>query len=137
MLALQREKIEVGIKKVPGALKDEIADLKLKLDSITEMFYLLRKRYSKSKEQSVDKIIDGALFNKDGIPLNSSFIGFTQNSRYPYILIIDANGDYKVGNNTFTSLSSSAEFVSGVRRSGWTFWKLLDGRTLKEVYKVK
>jgi hypothetical protein len=137
----QQKKIEVGIKKAPAALKDEITELKLKLDSITEMFYILRKRYSKKKEQTIENdakvVVDNDIFNKDGVPLNSSFIGFTQNSRYPYILIVDENGDYKVGSNTFPSLSASAEFVSGVRRSGWTFWKLLDGRTLKEVYKVK
>jgi phage-related minor tail protein len=127
---------DVNIKK-PENFKEEFEDMKFKLDAITEMFYLLKKRFGKKNKSEELKKENNAIFNKDGIPLNSSFIGFTKNSNYPFILIIDEDGKYKVGQDEFKSLSSSAEFVSGVRRSGWTFWKLFDGRTLKEVYKVK
>ena len=132
-----KKQIVVDIKKPANTLKSELKDLQLKLDSITEMFYLIRKRYGKKSEQKVAEQSVDDIYNKDGVPLNSSFIGFTQNSKYPYILLVDDKGIYRVGKETFLSLSSAAEFVSGVRRSGWTFWQLLDGRTLKEVYKNK
>jgi hypothetical protein len=42
---------------------------------------------------------------------------------------------YRIGNFKYASLSAAAEVVSGVRRSGWVFWKLPSGETLKELYK--
>jgi len=135
-MSAQTQKI-VDIKANPTNMQEEVADMRFKLEAINEMFYALRKRFRKKNksEQNIEKAED--IFNKDGIPLNSSFIGFTKKSVYPFVLIVDENGLYKVGSKKFKSLSSSAEFVSGVRRSGWTFWKLFDGRNLKEVYKVK
>ncbi len=134
---MNTEKQKIVLKNKPSSLKEEFEDMKLKLESITEMFYILRKRYGKKKKDKSEKDVVDDVFNKDGIPLNSSFIGYTSSSNYPFILIINEKGNYKVGNKSFNSLSASAEFVSGVRRSGWTFWKLFDGRTLKEVYKIR
>lgn len=135
----QMQKIEVQLKKEPDNAKEELYDMRLKLESITAMFYELRKKFGKPKEDSkIDgDVQDNGIYNKDGVPLNSSFVGFTKKSVYPYVLVVDKNGNYKVGDKSFKSLSASAEFVSGVRRSGWTFWKLFDGRTMKDVYKVK
>jgi len=135
-MSIQKQK-NIAVKANPINTQEEIEDLRFKLEAITEMFYALKKRFSKKgkSEKNIEKAEE--VFNNDGIPLNSSFIGFTRNSSFPFILIVDENGTYKVGSKKFKSLSASAKFVSGVRRSGWTFWKLFDGRTLKEVYKVK
>ena len=38
-----------------------------------------------------------------------------------------------VNNMKYDSLSAAAEGISGVRRSGWTFWKFPDGKNVKEV----
>ena len=118
-------------------LKLKLEEFTIKLDSMASMLRLIRKQATKKyKEQSGEEVIEEEnLMNKDGIPLNTVYTGITSKSPYPYILIVDGNGDYKIGEKSFDSLSMAAEFVSGVRRSGWTFWKTFDGRTIKEVFK--
>ncbi len=117
--------------------KEQLADLKLKVDSMSQMFFMLRKlgMAKKEKEDSEKPIEDKLLINKDGIPMNTCFVGYTRKSRHPYILVVNEKGEYVLGTKVFESLSSAAEFVSGVRRSGWTFWCTLEGETAKEVYK--
>lgn len=73
--------------------------------------------------------------NKDGIPVGTICIGATEKSPFLYYLTVEAD-HYTVGLQQFPSLSAAAEAVSKVRRSGWTFWKLVDGRTLKEAYRT-
>ncbi len=127
----------ISIKKSPKTMEEEMRDMKLKLAAMTEMFKMLKKITKKKLEENREDeaSVEELVFNKDGIPLNSSFLGYTSKSPYPYILTVGSDGIYRVGTKEFASLSAAAEFVSGVRRSGWTFWKLVDGRTLKEVYK--
>jgi hypothetical protein len=72
--------------------------------------------------------------NKDGIPIGITCIGATERSHFLFYLTVEPEG-YRIGSVHFASLSAAAEAASQVRRSGWTFWKLLDGRTLKEVYR--
>ncbi len=76
-----------------------------------------------------------ATINKDGIPIGTLCIGATEKSHFLFYLTVEADG-YAVGSQKFASLSAAAEAASLVRRSGWTFWKLLDGRTLKEAYRA-
>lgn len=74
--------------------------------------------------------------NRDGLPLNTSFIGISKGT--PFVMVVNAEGKYVVGMDAYDSLSAAAEAVSGVRRSGWTFWRLLDRKTtLKEAYGKK
>jgi len=73
--------------------------------------------------------------NKDGIPIGTTCLGATEKSPFLYYLTVKADG-YTVGSQKFASLSAAAEAISFVRRSGWTFWKLVDGRTLKEAYRT-
>lgn len=71
--------------------------------------------------------------NKDGIPIGISLIG--QSAFGTRILTVRKDG-YYVGEIQYPSLSSAAEAVSGVvRKSGWVFWKLPNGKSLKEVYR--
>ena len=50
--------------------------------------------------------------------------------------VVNVNGVELTGGKNFNSLSQSAEFFSKIKRkSGWVYWRLQDGRTLKEVYK--
>lgn len=76
-----------------------------------------------------------AAMNKDGIPVGTVCLGATEKSPFLYYLTVEPDG-YRVGSTHFESLSAAAETVSLVRRSGWTFWKLLDGQTLKEAFKA-
>jgi hypothetical protein len=73
--------------------------------------------------------------NKDGLPIGTVCFGATEKSPFLQYLTIEADG-YVVGSVLYPSLSAAAEAMSGVRRSGWTYWKLVDGRTLKEAFKV-
>lgn len=66
------------------------------------------------------------------IPNGTVFRGTTKGRTY-FLKVRD--GKFYVGNQEYDSLSSAAAGVSGVRRSGWTFWKLKDGRTAKNAFK--
>jgi len=68
------------------------------------------------------------------IPEDVLLIGRTKGQQY--VLRPTPEG-FKVGDYVYKSLSAAAEAVSGVRRSGWTFWHLPDGRTAKEVFGKK
>lgn len=72
--------------------------------------------------------------NKDGIPIGTICFGGTEKSPFIFYLTVEEDG-YVVGGQKFASLSAAAETVSQVRRSGWAFWRLLDGRTLKEAFR--
>jgi len=89
----------------------------------------------KDQHGSPKPALPAANFNKDGIPIGTVCFGATEKSPFLYYLTVDAEG-YTVGSTQFASLSAAAEAVSYVRRSGWTFWKLLDGRTLKDAFKA-
>lgn len=65
------------------------------------------------------------------IPYDILFIGRSKGRQYT---MIHTNEGFKVGSKVYPSLSAAAEGVSGVRRSGWTFWCLPDGRTAKEAF---
>lgn len=73
--------------------------------------------------------------NKDGIPIGTVCLGATEKSPFLFYLTVNPES-YTVGLQEFASLSAAAEAVSQVRRSGWTFWKLVDGRTLKDAYRT-
>ena len=73
--------------------------------------------------------------NKDGIPIGISLIGLTPIGAR--ILTVMEDG-YYIGALRYGSLSAAAEAASGiVRKSGWVFWKLPNGQTIKEVFKAK
>jgi len=85
------------------------------------------------KPEGGDNAYDTSL-NKDGIPFNLCFVGVDRTG-FPRILTAREDG-YYIGNIKYNSLSAAAEDVSGiVRKSGWVFWKLPDGRTAKEAFK--
>ena len=88
---------------------------------------------SEKADLSSNAYSDAAL-NKDGLPYNMCFVGADKYG-FPRMLVVKEEG-YIVGPTTYNSLSSAAEAVSGiVRKSGWVFWKLSDGRSVKEAFK--
>ena len=72
--------------------------------------------------------------NKDNLPIGLVCYGVTEKSQFPFCLTVEKDS-YLIGGMKMESLSAAAEAVSGVRRSGWTFWRLPDGRNLKEAFK--
>jgi len=71
-------------------------------------------------------------FNKDGIPIGTVMLGTSKNGGM-HVLTVKKDC-YSIGINKYNSLSAAAEESSGVRRSGWTFWKTTSGKTAKEEF---
>ena len=119
----------------PQTVEERLEALEEKLMAMTLAFYATRNVL---KQKQVIDEIEHEVYgdvpkNSDGIPLNTALIGETKG--IPYLLIVNELGEYVVGYKKYPSLSAAAEDISGVRRSGWAFWKLPDGRTAKEVFK--
>jgi len=94
-------------------------------------------RGQSNRAESPKVTATGVPLNKDGIPVGVVCTAATE--RHPSILFyltVHTDG-YQVGSKVYDSLSSAAKDISGVRRSGWTFWRLPGGKTLKEVYRGK
>lgn len=121
--------------KKPQTVEDRLTALEEKIHAITIAFHATRNMLAKkeSPEVKADPHFGQQPTNKDGVPLNSTLIGITKG--VPYILVVNELGEYLVGNNKYHSLSAAAEAVSGVRRSGWTFWKTAEGITVKEAFR--
>ena len=95
---------------------------------------IIRLRKQQGSAPAAKPALPSANVNKDGVPIGTICYGVTEKSAFLNYLTVEEEG-YVVGSKLFQSLSAAAEAVSFVRRSGWTFWKLLDGRTLKEAFK--
>ena len=86
-----------------------------------------------NKRRAESNAYEGTVPNRHGIPVGISLIGLTKFG--PRILTVAEDG-YYIGPDRYSSLSAAAEAASGiVRKSGWVFWKLPDGRTLKQAFK--
>lgn len=122
--------------KVQEKLTDEqrIKILEKQVDDILKIISLLKSRLTPTQRSSKTKYskLDAPHgLNKDNIPIGLVCIGETEKKPFPVCMTVKENS-YQVGDEEFASLSAAAEAVSGVRRSGWVFWKVPDGRTLKE-----
>lgn len=122
--------IEAGVSIVvePKTVEERLAALEAKIELLIESIS------TATKEKKRDRLDPDPDVNKDGVPFYLNFIGITRGTPYVLSVMPDA---YYVGNRPYATLSAAAKGVSGVRRSGWTFWKLPDGRTAKEVFKRK
>lgn len=70
--------------------------------------------------------------NKDGIPIGMPLFGESTKGGTSHLTV---HADrYRIGDKEYDSLSAAAEAVSGVRRSGWTFWKTPEGKSVKEEF---
>jgi len=90
------------------------------------------RRLKGTTDRPIADVTEG--LNKDGIPIALECYGSTESNPFLMFLTVEEDG-YRIGTHKFASLSAAAQAVSGVRRSGWTFWKLPDGTTLKEAFK--
>lgn len=112
---------------------ERLAILEEQVGHMSRVIAALRKRVKKD-HSAYEAAGEAEGLNKDSIPVGTVCTGATDKSPFFFYLTVLEDG-YQVGSMIFESLSAAAERVSGVRRSGWTFWKLPGGRTLKEVYK--
>ena len=122
-----------GIIAEPTTLEEKVSNLEARLIELTKAFNSInsiRLKDKRQKEEYDELPLTHA--NKDGIPIGISLLGTSQRNGI-HVLTVAADG-YYIGVSRYDSLSAAAEAASGVRRSGWTFWKLPDGRTVKEAY---
>ena len=133
-IALGKVPVKSGMAKAikPRTVEDRLAALENMLASIIEI--------NSKNIQTIDKpdenlnAYNNMPRNRDGIPLYISLLGSTRFG--PRILYVAEDG-YYLGNVSYLSLSAAAEAASGIiRKSGWVFWKLPDGRSLKKAFKV-
>lgn len=132
---LKKQSVEVEDIKIST---DDFEDMKLKLSSIAKMFHMLKGRYEKKRnlKDTIHKETDNKdVLNKDGIPIDSCYLGYKEDVECPYILVIDDKGKYNIGSNIFNNISEATEFITGDKTDGWVFWKNIEGKTLSELYK--
>jgi len=134
---------EVGLEKEPQTIDERLTYLEqvvlqhtISLDSLyTIIKEIQHNRDRVKKAQKIDKAIE-ANRSDNRIPVGTRLKGVTKGT--PFWCIVRKDGFY-VGINRYESLSAAAQGVSGVRRSGWTFWKFEDGKyegkSVKEIYK--
>jgi len=123
------KKSATGIAVKPQNIEDRVAALE---NMIANIMAVNISSHNKPGARS-SNAYENVPTNKDKIPIGISMIGLTKFG--PRILTV-AEGGYYVGTTMYSSLSAAAEAESGIiRKSGWVFWKLADGRTAKEAFK--
>jgi len=114
-------------------LESRISDFGNALDSMFAMVKELRGNINKEVDHKITAVIEeNKKENKIEVPEGTILTGITKGLSY---FLHAKDGGFYVGITRYDSLSAAAEGVSGVRRSGWTFWKLPDGKTVKEIFK--
>jgi len=130
----------VGVLAQPQTVEDRITILESQLKAMTHAFYSVRRVLEKEKRDNAGEdaynpgIPADEAINKDGIPINATLVGITKHA--PYILNVGPDGRYYVNNVPYPSLSAAAKAVGAPeRKSGWRFWKTIDGTSVKDVYR--
>lgn len=131
------KKYSCTIASKPETIDQRLSLLEAKMETIASMIAALQLA-DKPITDNNNAYEGAANPNKDGIPIGIMLVGTTRGVNH--ILMVEEFGYSKVQlfegePESYASLSAAAEAVSGVRRSGWTFWKLEDGRTLKEAFR--
>lgn len=101
------------------ALSERINILTSRVDELTRSFNAMH--VSVIKDQRKPPII----------PAGTLLFG--KSAKKETILVVTETGFF-IGKTRYNSLSAAAKTVSGMRRSGWTFWKTANGKTAKEVF---
>jgi len=122
-----------GILMKPKSLEERIRILESTVDTILGILSvngIMERRGMEEKEVVADQ--DPAPnINGDGVPIGIHLLG--SSSGQVHVLAVNPDA-YYIGNKPYKSLSAAATAARGSRVSGWTFWKLPDGRTAKEAF---
>lgn len=106
----------------PVTLEERLGTLTKRVDELTKSFNAMHSSAVKSGHALTDIPPGTLLFGKSG--------------KKEAILVVTETGFF-IGQTRYNSLSAAAKIVSGVRRSGWAFWKTMDGKTAKEAFSNK
>jgi hypothetical protein len=117
----------------PATLEERVTVLQRQVEELISAFHAVNSIRIKDKRQQERH--DDPNANKDGIPIGISLLG-TSVKGGTHVLTVNSDG-YYIGITKFDSLSAAAEAVSGVRRSGWAYWKMADGRSIKEAFEKR
>jgi len=121
-----------GVIAKPMTVEQRMNLLDERLTELTSAFNAVNSAIVKDSRQQAEYDKTGNYANKNGVPIGISLLG--QSTRGgTHVLSVKHDG-YYIGTVKYDSLSAAAEASSGVRRSGWTFWKMTDGRSIKEAY---
>jgi len=116
----------------PISLEERVIILQQQVEDLIKAFHIINGVNVKDSRRREIHEIDTVNTNKDGIPIGISLMGVSIKGG---IRVLTVNNDgYYIGITKYESLSAAAEAVSGTRRSGWTYWKIPDGRTIKEAF---
>jgi hypothetical protein len=122
-----------GLEAKVAALEGRQEQMVHMLDNLFAILKDIRATVQVDNDRRVNEVINRSADSKQlSIPEGTVLNGKTRGLSY-FLQVKD--GAFYVGNTRHLTLSAAAEAVSGVRRSGLTFWRLDDGRTVKEVFK--
>jgi len=110
--------------------------LEAKLDALNKAFFDIMKTPS-NNAYAATPLPHVANPNMDGLPIGEVLEGMSKGIIYLCRIERDRYDTFPVFGRPLqkhASLSAAAEAVSGVRRSGWTFWKTGDGMSVKDAY---
>lgn len=116
-----------------AAMEERLLYITNAIDSLFQIVKGLRDKAGKDHDAQVVKTIEKKK-KEQKIEIPEDTILEATSRGLSYFCTVKSDGFY-IGETRHESLSAAAQAVSGVRRSGWTFWKLPDGKTVKEVYK--
>ena len=117
-------------------IEERVNALQAQMEELIKTFHAVNNSRIKDKRQhAIYESAANTNANKDGIPIGISLVGTSVKGGI-HVLTVAADG-YYIGINKYDSLSAAAAAASGVRRSGWTFWKTHEQRTVKEAFGKK
>ena len=118
-----------------SSMEARMNQIALSLDSIHSVIKQLRDRANIRKDHAISEKIEKTKSDMK-IPEGIVLVGVTRG--VPYYCEVK-NGAFYVGVTKYTTLSAAAQGISGVRRSGWAFWKISggkhNGKSVKEIFK--
>jgi hypothetical protein len=109
-------------------LREQVVNITAMLDNLFLMVKELREKVDREKEKIIADTIEKK--KSDSVVPEGTVLHGTTRGMSLFLQVRD--GGFWVNNVKYDSLSAAAEAVSGVRRSGWAFWKFADGRTVRE-----
>lgn len=118
-------------------LERRLNQMALSIDSINSLIKQMRSesRERIKREFAINQTVSKSMADKK-LPVGLTLVGYTGGT--PYYLEVAKDGFY-VGINKYPSLSAAAQAVSGVRRSGWRFWRFTSGenkdKSIREVFR--
>lgn len=119
----------------PESIEEKIAFLQEQMTNLISMadnLFIMVKELREKVDKDKDKVmVETARAKKSdaALPEGTVLHGTTQGLSF-FLQVRD--GGFWVNNVKYESLSAAAEGISGVRRSGWAFWKFPDGKSVKD-----